>query len=45
MAGISRSASCVIAYLMYVNGWNVIKAYNFTREKRSCVCPNSGFMK
>ena len=44
-AGVSRSSSCVIAYLMkekYMSFWD---AYNLTRAKRPIICPNMGFMR
>ena len=44
-AGVSRSASIVIAYLMKKNNWNFDKSFNFVKEIRGCVCPNSGFQK
>ena len=45
MAGSSRSASFVIAYLMRKNKWCFEKAYLFVRNKRPQVFPNSGFMR
>lgn len=45
MAGSSRSASFVIAYLMKRNQWCFEKAYCFAKEKRPQVFPNSGFMR
>jgi len=43
--GISRSASFVIAYLMYARGWNLKQALTHTRERRKIVSPNRGFLK
>ncbi|KAH9525761.1 hypothetical protein Btru_002296 [Bulinus truncatus] len=43
--GVSRSASTVMAYLMKEKRWTVTKAYDFVKEKRSCVNPNTGFME
>lgn len=43
-AGISRSASIVIAYLMWKNDWQYEEAYNFLREKRPIINPNTGFV-
>ncbi|KAG8455701.1 hypothetical protein GDO86_001769 [Hymenochirus boettgeri] len=43
--GISRSASTVIAYAMKEYGWNMEKAYNFVKQKRSVTRPNAGFMR
>ncbi|CAD8119455.1 unnamed protein product [Paramecium sonneborni] len=45
MAGISRSVSCVIAYLIYKNNWNYDQAFNFVKQKRNCSKPNQGFKK
>ncbi|CAD8086968.1 unnamed protein product [Paramecium primaurelia] len=45
MAGISRSATCVIAYLMYQNKWVFEKTLKFVKSKRPCVNPNEGFKK
>ena len=44
-AGISRSATIVIAYLMKKNKWSYQEAYNFVRKKRNVICPNSGFVR
>ena len=44
-AGISRSASCVIAYLMKYKGLSLADATNLARERRKQVCPNSQFCK
>ncbi|XP_064459869.1 protein phosphatase Slingshot homolog 2-like [Ornithodoros turicata] len=43
--GISRSASVVIAYVMKANDWNLDQALEFVRTRRSCIKPNSGFLK
>ncbi|CAD8178135.1 unnamed protein product [Paramecium octaurelia] len=45
MAGISRSATCVIAYLMHQNKWPFEKTLKFVKSKRPCVKPNEGFKK
>jgi hypothetical protein len=42
-AGISRSASIVIAYLMTKFKYNFEEAYNFLKLKRPCVFPHSKF--
>lgn len=42
-AGISRSASFVIAYVMVKYSLDFETAKKMVREKRSCVCPNQGF--
>ncbi|XP_067864363.1 protein phosphatase Slingshot homolog 2 isoform X2 [Heptranchias perlo] len=43
--GISRSASTVIAYAMKEYGWNLDKAYNYVKEKRTVTKPNISFMR
>ena len=42
-AGQSRSATIVIAYIMWKKKLSFDKAYNFVKQKRSCVYPNFGF--
>ncbi len=44
-AGISRSVSFVIAYLMKENMWKYDEAYNFVKSKRKTISPNSGFIQ
>lgn len=44
-AGVSRSASIVIAYLMKKNKWTFKIAYEFVKKKRNVIFPNSGFVK
>ena len=44
-AGVSRSSSCVIAYLMKEKGMSLYEALNFTKSKRFIVEPNFGFMR
>jgi predicted protein tyrosine phosphatase len=44
-AGVSRSATLVIAYLMRKNNWGYDRAFAFVKEKRNRICPNSGFVK
>lgn len=41
-AGISRSTTCLIAYLMY-KGLNMCDSVNYVRSKRLIIEPNSGF--
>ena len=41
--GISRSPSIVIAYLMYKNKMSYEEAYDFVKNKRNVINPNSGF--
>ncbi|XP_044260915.1 dual specificity protein phosphatase 19 [Tribolium madens] len=43
-AGVSRSASIVIGYLILVRGYNFLDAYNIVKNARSCVRPNDGFV-
>ena len=43
MAGASRSATVVIAYLMWVNKWKFEEAFSFVKSKRPIACPNDGF--
>ena len=42
-AGISRSASLVIAYIMDVTGCPANDAIRFVQKKRFCIFPNEGF--
>ena len=44
-AGISRSASMVIAYLMMKTGMSYLQVYEFVRGKRPIVNPNPRFVK
>jgi protein-tyrosine phosphatase len=44
-AGMSRSPSLVIAYLMIDNRWCYEEAYNYVRNKRPIAEPNIGFVK
>ncbi|CAD8098242.1 unnamed protein product [Paramecium sonneborni] len=44
-AGVSRSASVVIAYLMKTKGLGFSEAFNFVKKKRSVIQPNYGFIK
>ena len=43
-AGISRSASVVIAYLVRMYGWSVRQAYEVCYEARPYIHPNEGFV-
>jgi protein-tyrosine phosphatase len=45
MAGMSRSVTIVIAYLMNVRKWDLKTAFLFVRDKRPVACPNIGFMR
>jgi protein-tyrosine phosphatase len=42
-AGISRSATIIIAYLMKENKMKMNDAYYYVYEKRQCIAPNIGF--
>lgn len=44
-AGVSRSATTVIAYLMVEKGAGFIDAANFVRKRRPIIFPNTGFQK
>lgn len=44
-AGISRSATVVIAYLMSTQDKSFREAYDFVKSKRSEINPNEGFIK
>ena len=43
-AGISRSASFVIAYVMFHFKYKLKKAFDYVQERRQIICPNEGFM-
>lgn len=43
-AGISRSSTIVMAFLMYSNNWSLNQAFTFVKDKRKCVAPNFGFL-
>ena len=43
-AGVSRSTTIVLAYLMYKNKWSVQDALAFVMSKRPIVNPNYGFI-
>jgi len=45
IAGQSRSPTIVIHYLMKINDWSYETALEYTKSKRSIVCPNAGFVK
>jgi protein-tyrosine phosphatase len=44
-AGISRSASVVIAYLMSEHNLPLFEALSLTRKRRPIIFPNPGFQK
>ena len=43
-AGVSRSSTMVIAYLMWSQHWRFQPTIQFVRQQRSCVDPNIGFI-
>jgi len=43
-AGVSRSASIVIAYLMVINKWDFEKAFEYVKLKRKQIDPNPSFI-
>eukprot|EP00667_Euglena_gracilis_P002535 EG_transcript_2537 len=44
-AGVSRSPTVVIGYLMRLFGFSFQKAYELVHSKRNVVCPNPGFTR
>lgn len=44
-AGMSRSATIVIAYTMFAKKMSFEEAHNYVKERREVVCPGSGFRK
>ena len=44
-AGVSRSASCVIAYLMQEKDMKFQEAFAFASKKRPVIFPNMGFQR
>lgn len=42
-AGVSRSSSIVIAYLMIDKKMKFQEAYEFVKKRRPVICPNPGF--
>ena len=44
-AGISRSATVCIAYIMWFKHWTMETAYQFLKSKRSLIAPNLNFMR
>ena len=44
-AGVSRSSSVVIAFLVRERGMGVKEARIFVKQRRPCICPNSTFQK
>lgn len=44
-AGVSRSATIVIAYLMIKHKMTYMKALIYVKMKRNIICPNQGFKR
>lgn len=44
-AGVSRSATVVIAYMMLVENLSYTEAYTIVKNARNCINPNVGFVK
>jgi len=44
-AGISRSSTIVIAYLMQAMQFSLTEAFKYVREKRPIISPNDGFSR
>ncbi|KAL7715761.1 protein-tyrosine-phosphatase [Entamoeba marina] len=42
-AGISRSSTVLIAYIMHRNGWTYRESFDYIRKKRPIIMPNAGF--
>ena len=42
--GVSRSASVVIAYAMKAYNWDFKEAFEYVKQKRNCIKPNSSFI-
>jgi len=43
--GISRSATIVIAYIMWKNHYNYIDSFFYVKNKRNFISPNEGFIQ
>ena len=43
-AGVSRSSTIVISYLMKYRKMTHLDAFHFVKARRDCVCPNPGFV-
>ena len=44
-AGVSRSASCVIAFLMQDRDMTFSEAFQFASKRRPVIFPNMGFQR
>ena len=45
VAGVSRSSTIVISYLMKINKWTFDKSLQFVQNKRPKIMPNNGFIQ
>eukprot|EP01121_Diplochlamys_sp_Union-15-3_P012318 TRINITY_DN3678_c0_g1_i1.p1 TRINITY_DN3678_c0_g1~~TRINITY_DN3678_c0_g1_i1.p1 ORF type:complete len:156 (+),score=21.12 TRINITY_DN3678_c0_g1_i1:82-549(+) len=45
MAGVNRSASVLIAYLMQHKKWRLKEALQFVKERRSFISPHPGYIR
>jgi len=45
MAGVSRSATVIIAFLMWAFNWNLEQAAMYVRQRRWVIYPNQGFIQ
>jgi len=45
LAGVSRSVSLVLAYLIKHKGLTYNKAYDYVKAKRKIIHPNDGFIE
>ena len=45
MAGVSRSSTIVIGYIMSIKEMGFEEAYQFVKQRRSIVSPNGGFLR
>lgn len=43
--GVSRSAATVIAYAMKEYGWDLERAFEYVKERRTVTKPNPSFMR
>ena len=43
--GISRSTTCLLAYLIAREGFNVVSGLSFVKKKRKMIMPNYGFVQ
>ncbi|KAL6079423.1 Dual specificity protein phosphatase 10 [Balamuthia mandrillaris] len=44
-AGVSRSTTITLAYLMRAHRWTLKEAYQHVKTRRQVICPNHGFMQ